>query len=90
MTETWSTEDADRAVAAIAIILRCVGALPKVLTDAYQHEIEIGEASVTRHFFEQLAVNFPAALDCFTESAIEAPESENDRVKGGLREIPID
>ena len=90
MIESWSTEDADQAVVAIAIILRRVGALPKVLTDAYQHEIETGDVSVARRFYEQLAVNCPAALDYFTKSATEARESEGDRDKGALRQIPID
>ena len=91
MVESWSTEDANRAVIAIAVILKRVGALPKVLADAYQHEIEIVvKSSVTRRFYEQLAVNCPAALDYFTEHAADARESEKDRVKGSLREIPID
>jgi hypothetical protein len=90
MIETWSTEDANRAVKAIAVILKRVRALPQVLTDAYQHEIEIGEVSVARRFYEQLAVNCPAALDYFTESAADARESENDRVNSALRKIPID
>jgi hypothetical protein len=90
MVESWSTEDANRAVIAIAVILKRVGALPKVLADAYQHEIEMGEVSVTRRFYEQLAVNCPAALDYFTERAADARESEKDRVEGSLRQIPID
>jgi hypothetical protein len=90
MVESWSTEDANRAVIAIAVTLKRVGALPKVLVDAYQHEIDLGEVAVTRRFYEQLAVNCPAALDYFTERAADARESEKDRVKGSLREIPID
>ena len=90
MIESWSIDDANRAVIAIAVILKRVGDLPKVLTDAYLHEIEIGEVSVTRRFYEQLAINCPAALDYFTESEADARESENDRVKGALRVIPID
>jgi len=90
MVESWSTEDANRAVIAIAVILKRVGALPKVLVDAYLHEIDLGEVAVTRRFYEQLAVNCPAALDYFTERAADARESEKDRVKGALREIPID
>jgi hypothetical protein len=90
MVESWSTEDTNRAVIAIAVILKRVRALPKVLADAYQHEIEIGDVSVTRRFYEQLAVDCPAALDYFTERASAARESEKDRVKGSLREIPID
>ncbi len=90
MDESWSTEDTNQAVVAIAVILKRVGALPKMLADAYQHEIEIGDVSVTRRFYEQLAVNCPAALDYFTESAADARESEKDRVKGSLRKIPID
>jgi predicted GNAT superfamily acetyltransferase len=90
MVESWSTEDANQAVVAIAVILKRVGALPKVLADAYQHEIEIGDVSVARRFYEQLAVNCPAALDYFTERAADERESEKDRVKGSLRKIPID
>jgi hypothetical protein len=90
MVESWSTEDANRAVIAIAVTLKRVGALPKVLVDAYQHEIDRGEVAVTRRFYEQLAVNCPAALDYFTEHAADTRESEKDRVKGSLREIPID
>ena len=90
MAESWSTEDANRAVIAIAVILQHVGALPTVLADAYQHEIEIGDVSVTRRFYEQLAVNCPAALDYFTERVVDERESEKDRVKGSLRKIPID
>ena len=90
MIESWTTEDANRAVTAIAVILKRVGDLPKVLTAAYLHEIEIGEVSVTRRFYEQLAVTCPAALDYFTESVAEVLESEKDRFKGPLRKIPID
>ena len=90
MIESWSTDDANRAAIAIAVILKRIGALPKVLTDAYLHEFEIGEVSVTRRFYELLAINCPPALDYFTESEADARESENDRVKGALREIPID
>jgi predicted GNAT superfamily acetyltransferase len=90
MVESWSTKDANQAVVAIAVILKRVGALPKVLTDAYQHEIEIGNVSVTRRFYEQLAVNCPAALDYFTERVVDERESEKDHVKGSLRKIPID
>ena len=59
MVESWSTEDANQAVVAIAVILKRFGALPTVLADAYQHEIEIGDVSVARRFYEQLAVNCP-------------------------------
>jgi hypothetical protein len=90
MIESWSIDDANRAVIAIAVILKRVGDLPKVLTDAYLHEIENGEVSVTRRFYEQLAINCPAALDYFTESEADVRESENDRVNGALRPIPID
>ncbi|MGD0716834.1 MAG: hypothetical protein ABR979_02050 [Halobacteriota archaeon] len=90
MVESWSTEDANQAVVAIAVILKRFGALPKVLADAYQHEIEIGDVSVTRRFYEQLAVNCPAALDYFTERVADERESKKDRVKGSLRKIPID
>jgi hypothetical protein len=90
MVESWSTEDANRGVIAIAVILKRVGGLPKVLVDAYLHEIDRGEVAVTRRFYEQLAVNCPAALDYFTERAADARESEKDRVKGSLREIQID
>ena len=90
MVESWSTEDVNQAVIAIAVILKRVRALPTVLTNAYQHEIEIGDVSVTRRFYEQLAVNCPAALDYFTERVIDERESEKDRVKGSLRKIPID
>jgi len=90
MVKTWSIEDVNRAVIAIAVILKRVGALPKLLTNAYQHEIAIGEVSVTRRFYEQLAVTCPAALDYFTESVAEVLESEKDRFKGPLRKIPID
>jgi len=90
MAGNWSTEDANRAVIAIAVILKRVGALPKVLVNAYQHEIDLGEVAVTRRFYEELAANCPAALDYFTERAADAHESEKDHVKGSLREIPID
>jgi hypothetical protein len=90
MIESWSIDDANRAVTAIAVILERVGALPKVLTDAYQHEIDNCEVSVTRRFYEQLAINCPTALDYFTESEAEVRESENDRANGALRPIPID
>jgi len=90
MIASWSTEDADQAVVAIAVILKRVGALPKMLTDAYQHEVETGDVSAARRFYEQLAVNCPAALDYFTESTTETRESESDRDKGALRQIPID
>jgi predicted GNAT superfamily acetyltransferase len=90
MVESWSTEDANQAVIAIAVILKRFGAIPTVLADAYQHEIEIGDVSVARRFYEQLAVNCPAALDYFTERVTGARESEKDRVKGSLRKIPID
>jgi predicted GNAT superfamily acetyltransferase len=90
MVESWSTKDANQAVVAITVILKRFGALPKVLADAYQHEIEIGDVSVTRRFYEQLAVNCPAALDYFTERVVDERESEKDRVKGSLRKIPID
>ncbi len=90
MVESWSTENANQAVVAIAVILKRFGALPKVLADAYQHEIEIGDVSVARRFYEQLAVNCPPALDYFTERAADERESEKDRVKGSLRKIPID
>ncbi|HEX7515178.1 MAG TPA: hypothetical protein VF393_06275 [archaeon] len=90
MTESWSTEDADNAVLAISVILRRVGALPQLLLNAYKHEIEIGEAAVTRRFYEQLAVNCPYALDLFTISMAEAHETEIDRPKDVLRKIPID
>jgi len=90
MIESWTTEDANRAVTAIAVILKRVGDLPKVLTAAYLHEIEIGEVSVTRRFYEQLAISCPTSLDYFTESETDVRESENDRVDGALRPIPID
>ena len=90
MTKSWSTKDANRAVSAIAVILKRVGALPEMLTDAYLHEIETGKVSVARRFYEQLALNCPPALDYFTETAAEAHESEKDVVKGPPRVIPID
>ena len=90
MAKSWSTKDANRAVVAIAVILKRVGALPKMLADAYLHEIETGEITVARRFYEQLAVDCPPALDYFTETAVEARESEKDRGKGSLRTIPID
>jgi hypothetical protein len=90
MTESWSIKDADNAVLAISVILKRVGALPQVLLNAYEHEIEIGEPAVTRRFYEQLAVNCPHALDLFTISIAEALETEIDRPKGALRKIPIE
>jgi hypothetical protein len=89
MTESWSIEDADNAVLAISVILKRFGALPQLLLNAYRHEIEIGEPTVTRRFFEQLAVTCPHALDLFTISIAEALETEIDRPKA-LREIPIE
>jgi hypothetical protein len=90
MTKSWSAKDANRAVSAIVVILNRVGALPEMLTDAYLHEIATGKVSVARRFYEQLALSCPPALDYFTESVVEARETEKDRVKGSLREIPID
>lgn len=90
MTESWSTEDADNAVAAIRVILMRVGALPLVLSQAYKHEIDIGELVVTRRFYEQLAVNCPNALDYFTDSTADARVADTDRPKGSLRKIPIE
>jgi hypothetical protein len=89
MTESWSTEDADNAVLAISVILEHFGALPKVLLNAYKHEIDIGEPSVTRRFYEQLAVTCPHALDLFTISIADALETKTDRPKV-LRKIPIE
>jgi hypothetical protein len=93
MTESWSIEDTDNAVLAISIILKRIGALPQVLLNAYMHEIEIGEPTVTRRFYEQLAVNCPHALDLFTisiaDSIADALETETDRPKV-LRKIPIE
>jgi hypothetical protein len=90
MTESWSTEDADNAVLAISVILKRVGALPRLLLNAYKHEIEIGEVTVTRRFYEQLAVNCPHALDLFTISIADALETKIDPPKGPLRKIPIE
>jgi hypothetical protein len=90
MTEGWSTEDVDNAVAAIRVILKRIGALPLVLSQAYKHEIDIGELSVTRRFYEQLAVNCPDALDYFSDSTSEARVVDTDRPKGSLRKIPIE
>jgi hypothetical protein len=90
MTESWSTEDVENAVLAIRVILKRVGALPQVLLNAYKHEIEIGELAVTRHFYEQLAVNCPDALDLFTTSTADARDADTDRPKGVLRPIPIE
>jgi hypothetical protein len=90
MTESWFTEDVDNAVFAIRIILKRFGALPQLLLKAYKHEIEIGELAVTRRFYEQLAVNCPDALDFFTTSVTDAPDTTIDRPKGSLRPIPIE
>jgi len=90
MTESWSANDVDNAVVAIRVILKRVGALPQVLSHAYNHEIEIGELMVTRRFYEQLALSCPDALDYFTESAADARDADTDRPKGALRAIPIE
>ncbi|HYA32959.1 MAG TPA: hypothetical protein VEG65_03040 [Candidatus Bathyarchaeia archaeon] len=82
-------KEVNRSVSAIRVILTRVGVLPQLLIAAYLHEIKTGDVSVTRRFYEQLALNCPSALDYFTESALKVRENEEDRVKGALREIPI-
>ncbi len=92
MTESWSANDVDTAVVAIRVILKRVGALPQVLSHAYNHEIETGDLMVTRRFYEQLALSCPDALDYFTKSAADArdTDTETDRPKRALRPIPIE
>ena len=92
MTDSWSTEDADRAVATLAIFMEHGGGLPQALIDAYKSAIDNSDISVTRHFFEQLALKCPDAIDFFTESVTEglAESGDDAEEQPKLREIPID
>lgn len=90
MTASWSSDDVDTAIAAICLIVKRVGALPQVLSNAYWHEIETGELAVTRCFYEQLAAKCPDALDYFTTGIDDVQEAKSDSRKSSLREIPIE
>ena len=94
MTDSWSIEDADRAVATVVVFIERAGGLPQALVDAYKNAIDNGDIGVTRHFYEQLALKCPDAIDYFAESAIEslaeAGDDTEERAEGRLREIPID
>lgn len=92
MTDSWSTEDADRAVATLAVFIEHGGGLPQALIDAYKSAIDSGDIGVTRHFFEQLALKCPDAIDYFTESTAErlAEAGDDAEEHPKLREIPID
>ena len=89
MTETWSTEDVDNAVFTIRLILKRFRALPLLLLNAYRYEIVTGELTVTRRFYEQLALNCPPALDLFTASTTDTQDTSIDHPKE-LRTIPIE
>ena len=89
MTETWSTEDVDNAILAIRIIFKRFRSLPRLLLNAYLHEIEIGDLTMTRRFYEQLATNCPDAVDLFTTSINDAQDTPMDQPKE-LRPIPIE
>jgi hypothetical protein len=90
MIANWSSGDVDNAIEAICLILKRVGTLPKVLSNAYRHEIETGELVITRCFYEQLAAKCPDALDYFTEEMSDTREAKSDSRKISLREIPIE
>ncbi len=97
MTDQWSLEDADRAIATVSIIMKRVGVLPQELIAAYDEAIENGDSGVNRHFYERLVTDCPASIDYFTERMVqEESESESKpkrRVDPRIRQfrpIPID
>jgi hypothetical protein len=90
MTGRWSSGDVDKAIPAIYLILKHVGTLPQVLSNAYWHEIETGELATTRYFYEQLATKCPDALDYFTEETNDTGKAKSDSRKSSLREIFIE
>ncbi len=90
MISSWSSGDVDKAITAICLILKRVGTLPRVLSNAYRHEIETGELAVTRCFYEQLAAKCPDALDYFTEEISDTREAKSHFRKSSFREIPIE
>jgi hypothetical protein len=90
MTASWSSGDVDKAITAICLIMKRVGTLPPILSDAYRHEIETGELAVARCFYEQLAAKCPAALDFFTEEISDTRKTKSYSRKSSLREIPVE
>ncbi len=93
MTDHWSIEDADRAIATVSIIMEHVGVLPPELVDAYDEVIESGDSRVNRHFYERLMKDCPDSIDYFTERIPEKepePERKIDERIRRFRPIPID
>jgi len=94
MTDQWSIEDADRAIATVCIIMKHVGTLPQELVDAYDEAIESADSRVNRYFYERLVADCPDSIDYFAEcSKKEEPKVEPkaaERISRKLHQIPID